>query len=207
MGNLASLAVIWWFDWQAHALLLAYWIEAGVIGGIYVAKIRRAEGTDDPASLRSFWDINGERPRSYVDRPNGDIAYALVDQYLLIWLFLGGIVVAGPFTEDFILSAIRPASPLVVVSVAVSLVATHVYSYWYEYLGGREFERRGPVSLLIEPKSRFLALFGAVFVGAGAVELTRNPFGVVIVLTVFKTCADLLQHRRERKRAIRELEA
>jgi hypothetical protein len=206
LGNLASLSMIWWFDWQAHALLLAYWLEAGVVGGIYVAKIHRAKGTDDPESLRSFWAINGEPPRSYIGRPNGDIAYALVEQYWLFWLVLGGIVVAGPFTEDFFLSAIRPAGPLVVASVAVSLVVSHVFSYWYEYLGNREFERRGPVSLLVEPGTRFLALFGAVFIGAAAVNLTRNPFGVVIVLTFFKTCADLFQHRRERKRAIHGLE-
>jgi hypothetical protein len=206
VGNLASLSMVWWFDWQAHALLLAYWLEAGVVGGIYMAKIHRAAGTDDPQSIRSFWDINGERPRSYIGRPNGDIAYALVEQYLLIWLVLGGIVVGGPFTQDFYLSAIEPASPGVVISVTVSLVATHVYSYWREYLGNREFERRGPVSLLVEPRPRFLALFAAVFIGGAAVNLTRNPFGVVIVLIFFKTCADLLQHRRERKQATQRLE-
>jgi hypothetical protein len=107
-----------------------------------------------------------------------------------------------PFIEDFFLSAIEPASPLVVTPVAVSLVASHVFSYWHEYLGNREFERRGPVSLLVEPGTRFLALFGAVFIGGAAVQITRDPFGVVIVLIFFKTCADLIQHGRERRRAI-----
>jgi hypothetical protein len=206
VGNLAALSMIWWFDWQVHALLLAYWLEAGVVGAIYVAKIHRAEGVDDPDSIRSFWKVDGEPPRSYVGRRNGDIASALVDQYLFIWLIFGGVTVGGPFIEDFFFSAIEPARPLVVASVAVSLVATHVFSYWHEYLGNREFERRGPVSLLVEPGTRFLALFGAVFVGGAAVGLTRNPFAVAIVLTFFKTCADLFQHGRERERAVAGLE-
>lgn len=206
VGNLAALSMIWWFDWQVHALLLAYWLEAGVVGGIYVAKILRAEGVDDPESIRSFWKVDGEPPRSYIGRQKSEIASALLAQYLLIWLILGGITVGGPFIEEFFFSAIEPARPLVVASVAVSLVATHVFSYWHEYIGNREFERRGPVSLLVEPVPRFLALFGAVFVGSAAVALTRTPLAVIIVLTFFKTCADLFQHRRERKRAIRKLE-
>jgi hypothetical protein len=131
-----------------------------------------------------------------------DVQQPEVEQYLLIWLFLGGLTIVAPFTEGSGLSAIEPASLLVVASVAVSLVASHVFSYWYEYLGNREFERRGPFSLLIEPGTRFLALFGAVFTGGAAIQITRGPFAVVIVLIFFKTCADLSQHRRDRKQAM-----
>lgn len=206
LANLASLAVVWWYDWQAHALLIAYWLEAGVIGGIYIAKIHRAEGTDYPEEIRKISDINGERPRSYIGKPNGDIAYALVEQYFMLWLVLGALTVFGPLTETSFLSQIEPASPLVVSLVAVSLVVSHIFSYYREYLGDREYERRGPVSLLVEPGARFTALFAAFFIGAFAVDLTQEPLGVIVVLIFFKTCADLLQHRRERKWALRALE-
>ena len=199
LANLASLAVIWWFDWQVHALLIAYWLEAGVVGGIYVQKISRAEGTDDPESIRAFWNIAGEPPRSYIGKPKGDILGALLEQYVLIWLLLG-LYVAGPLVGAL---EIEPASPLTVVLIAVSLVVSHIYSYWAEYLGNREYERRGPVSLLVEPAARFVALFGVVFIGGLAANLTQEPLGVVVVLIFFKTCADLFQHRRERKRVLR----
>ncbi len=203
-GNLASLLLIWWYDWQAHALLLAYWLEAGVIGAIYVAKIRRAEGTDDPESIRSWADIDGERPRSYIGKPNREIVDAFVQQYATVWLFLGVVIAGVPVVEEDI--PIEPASPSVVALVAASLVVSHLVSYWCEYLGDREYERRGPVSLLVEPGPRFTALFCAVFVGAAVALLAQNPFGAIVVLVFFKTCADLLQHRRERKRALRAVE-
>ncbi len=204
LANVASLLVIWWYGWQAHALLLAYWLEAGVIGTIYSAKIRRAEGTDDPERIRSWSDINGKRPRSYIGKPNDDIANALVQQYFGIWLFLGLAIGIIPFMEENI--AIEPASPSVVALVAASLVISHLFSYWYEYLGDREYERRGPVSLLVEPGPRFVALFCATFLGMAAASLVADPFGVIAVLVFFKTCADLLEHRRERKRALRTSE-
>lgn len=204
LANVASLLVIWWYDWQAHALLLAYWLEAGVIGAIYVAKIRRAEGTDDPNAIRSWVEIDGERPVSYIGRPNADIADAFVQQYAVFWLFLGLVIGLLPFTEENV--ALEPASPFVVALVAASLVVSHLFSYWYEYLGDREYERRGPVSLLVEPGTRFLALFCATLVGMAAAALVAEPLGVILVLIFFKTCADLLEHRRERKRALRNLE-
>jgi len=203
-ANLASLVVIWWYDWQAHALLLAYWLEAGVIGAIYVGKIHRAEGTDDPGAIHSFISIDGEPPEAYIGRPNREIAGALAGNYATFWLILGAFVVLIPFFEQDI--PIAPASPFVVALVAASLVVSHLFSYWYEYLGGREYERRGPVSLLVEPGPRFLALFGATFVGTGVATFTREPMGAILVLIFFKTCADLLAHRRERKRALRGLE-
>ena len=203
-ANLASLVVIWWYDWQAHALLLAYWLESVIIVVIYVAKIHRAEGTDDPEAIRSWLDIDGERPRAYIGRPNRDIVDAFVEQWAVFVLALGAVITFIPFAEEDI--PLEPASPVVVALVAASLVVSHLFSYWYEYLGGREYERRGPVSLLVEPGSRFLALFGATIVGAAVATLTREPTGTIIVLIFFKTCADLLEHRRERKRALRTLE-
>ena len=204
LANLASLAVIWWSDWQAHALLIAYWLEAGVIGGIYVAKIFRADGSDSPESIRAFWNIAGEPPRSYIGKPKGDIVGALLEQWVGIWLLLGLGIVAFPFGGEL---EIEPASPLVVSLIAVSLVVSHMYSYWSEYLGNREYERRGPVSLLVEPAARFLTLFAALFIGGLAVNLTQESLGVIVVLIFFKTCADLFQHRRERKWALRASES
>ncbi len=201
LANLGSLFAIWWFDWQAHALLVAYWIEAGVIGAIYVAKIHRAAGTDNPEAIRSWSDIDGERPRSYIGKPNEEIADAFIGQYLIVWFFLGIAIAFIPFAEEDI--PLEVASPLAVSVIAASLVASHLFSYWYEFLGDREYERRGPVSLLIEPGPRFLALFCAVFIGAGVALLVQDPFGAIVALVFFKTCADLVQHRRERKRALR----
>ncbi len=182
---------------------MAHWLEAGLIRAIYVAKIRRAAGTDDPHTIHSWSDIDGEHPRSYIGKPNPEIVGAFLGHYLWIWLFFGLFILIIPNSEDI---PLEPASPFVVTLVVAVPIVSHLFSYWQEYLGDREYERRGPVSLLVEPGPRFLSLFFAVFVGAATASLTENPFGVIAVLIFFRTCADLLEHRRECKRALQTLE-
>lgn len=199
LANLASLAAIWWFDWQAHALLLVYWLETGVVGAIYVAKIRRAEETDDPTAIRSWTEVDGEPAESYVGRSNRSVAKAFVSNYVGVWIFAGVFLAIVPFAEDMPLEL---ANPSVVALAAVGLVGYHVLSYRYEYVGNREYERRGPVSLLVEPAPRFWVLMLTIIFGLGATSITRSPVGVIVVLAFLKTCVELLIHRRERKRAI-----
>ncbi|WP_339105446.1 DUF6498-containing protein [Haloterrigena salinisoli] len=200
LANLASVAAIWWYDWRAHALLIVYWLETGVVVAVSVAKILRAEGTDDPEEIRSWTQVSGERPQSYVGESNRTVADALVSNYAGTWLFAGGFVCIIPFVDEQ--WSVEPASPGVVALAGVSLVGYHVFSYWYEYVGLREYERRGPVSLLVEPAPRFWALLLTIIFGLGATSFTRGPMGVIVVLVFFKTCADLMAHRRERKRAL-----
>lgn len=199
VANLASVAAIWWYGWQAHALLLVYWLETGVVIALYVAKIKRAKGTDDPVDIRSWTKFDGEPAQSYIGKPNWTVVDAHVSTYIGLWPFVGVFLFIVPFAEEAVL---EPASPAVIALAAASLVSYHLFSYWYVYIGFREYERRGPVSLLVEPAPRFWALLLTLIFGLGAASITRNSAGVIVVLVFFKTCTDLLAHRRERKRSI-----
>lgn len=198
-ANLASVATIWWYGWPAHALLLAYWLETGVVIVLYVAKIHRADGSDDPDAIHSYWTFDGEPASAYIGESNRTIARAHVRTYAGMWPVLGLFVLIVPFAEDAVLDS---ASPTVVALAAAGPICYHCLSYWDEYLGSRAFDQRGPVSLLVEPAPRFVAFFVTLLFGLGATSLTRHPAGVIVVLVFFKTCADLIAHRRERRRAI-----
>lgn len=195
-ANLLSLAVFWWAGWQAHALLVVYWLETGVILWSYRAKILRAAGTDDPDEIRAWTTIDGERAEWYIGKDNGTVASALGTHFLRPWLAWGVIVLAFGFVEPF-----EPANPVVVALAAVGLVASHGFSFRYEYVRAEEFERRGPVSLLVEPAARVWSLVLLIFLGIGATLFFTDTAGVIAALVVFKTAADLAVHRRERKRA------
>lgn len=198
VGNLASVATIWWYGWHAHALLLVYWLETGVVLALYVWKIRRANGTDDPDAIRSYTSFDGEPARAYI----GDSKQAIVRAHLRtnagLWTFLGIFLFIVPFGED---AVIEPATPTVVALAAAGPICYQLYSYWHEYVGLRAYERRGPVSLLVEPAPRMWALFASLLFGLGAVTFTRHPAGAIVVLAFFKTCADLVAHRRHRIRS------
>ncbi|OVE83468.1 DUF6498-containing protein [Natronolimnobius baerhuensis] len=199
LANLASLAVIWWYDWQAHALLLVYWLETAVIAMVYAAKIRRAEGTDDPRDSRSWTKFAGRPAEWYIGKSNAKVADGIVLTFIGPWLLTGAVILVIPLIEDL---TVEFASLEVVVLAAASLVGYHCFSYWITYVGRREYERRGPVSLLVEPGPYLWALLASVFVGLGATQFTRNPATLIGSLVFCKTCADLLAHRRERKRML-----
>lgn len=196
LANAASLVAIWWSGWSAHALLLVYWLETGVVTVVYAAKILRAEAEDDPENLRS-WTLAGNPPERYVGEDSRTVADALVLNYVGPWIAFGAIVVVLGFTEQFAF-----ARPLTVALATGSLLVYHVFSYRYEYLGLEEYERRGPVSLLVEVAPRHLAVVGAIVFGMAATAFTRSPVGMILVVGGCKTCVDLVTHRRERKRAI-----
>lgn len=198
-ANLVTLAVVWQQGWRAHALLLVYWLETGVVIAVYAVKIRRAEGADAPAEISSWSKFDGEPAEAYVGEENRLIADALVLEYAGMWLFTGFFfVVVG------VVGMLEPASPVTVALAAASLVAYHVFSYYYEYIGLEQYEQRGPVSLLVEPAPQFWGLVFVMIFGLGLGNAAENPVVTVVVVMFIKTCADLLAHRRERKRALPE---
>lgn len=59
LANLVPLVGVLGFGWNLHSLLVIYWLESGVVGTAYVAKILRAGGDDATADER---DHGGEDP-------------------------------------------------------------------------------------------------------------------------------------------------
>lgn len=197
LANLAALAVIWRRGLQAHALLIVYLPETGVIMAVYAAKINRAAGSDDPEDIRSRALFAPEAAVSHVGEDNRSGADALVLNYVGPWLFAGLFLFFAGFTDPF-----EPANVSTVVLASVSLVSYHAVSYWYEYVGLEAFERRGPVSLLIEPAQRIWASVLAFILGVGMAAASQSPIATVLVLLFFETSVDLLAHRRERTGAL-----
>lgn len=196
LANLASLAVVGWTGWRAHVLLVVYWLEAGIVSGVYAAKILRAEGTDDPEQIRSWAAFDGKPADRYVGEDNRMVADAVLLHFAGPWLVWGALILFLGWSGAF-----EPADPVAVALATVGLVAYHVSSYYVEYVGYGEYERRGPVSLFVELAPRHLAVVLTWMFGAGAVAITGTPIGAILVLFVCKTCVDLVAVRRERRLA------
>lgn len=195
LANLASLVVFWWYGWNVHAVLLVYWLETEVVSAICVAKILRAEGTDDPEDVRSWATFDGKGAERLVGEPNRMVADTVLLNFTGPWLAFGlFFVLAGRFYE------LEPARLVTVALAAVGLLVYHVLSYRFEYVGREAYERRGPVSLLGELAPRHLAVVLTWIFGIGAATATRTPAAAIVVLVVLNTCIDLATHRRARAR-------
>lgn len=193
IANLTSLAAVRWGGWNVHALLIVYWFETGIVSAVYFAKILRAAGTDDPEHVPSWATFDGKPADRLIGQSNRRVADTVILNFAGPWTVFGlfFVFIGGSY-------GIERASPQTVALATVSLLVYHVFSYWFEYVGRKEYERRGPVSLFVELAPRHLVVPLTWIFGLAATVITQNPLGAIVVLVFLKTCVDLGAHRRER---------
>lgn len=196
-ANLVPLVGVVAFGWGLHSLLVAYWLESGAIGAASVAKIRRAEGVDDPTAIPD-WEFNGKSASSFVGKSNGAIARFFVGHYGLFWAVHGLFVVVF-YPSEF--PTLQPAEVSAVLVAAIGLTVYHAISYRVNYIDGGEYERNGPVTLMVEPYSRVFVLHVTIVIGAIPISWFGAPAGAVAVMVLVKTIFDYRAHKREHERA------
>lgn len=198
LANLIPFIGVVWLSWNLHALLVIYWLESGSIGLASVAKIRRAKGQDDPDELPSI-SLNDKSIRSFIGESNWRIAGFFAFHYGAFWLVHGVFV----FVFFGLFPGVKAASLSVVVPAAIGLFAYHGLSYRVNFIGQREYERNGPVRLMVEPYRRVFVLHMTILLGAFAVAGLGAPVGALIMMVVVKTALDLHAHLKEHDRASR----
>lgn len=195
VANLVPLVGVLFYGWNAHTILVVYWLESGVVGVESIPKIRRADGEDDPEELPSM-SFNDRSVKSFVGDPNSDIAGFFASHYGGFWL------VHGVFVFVFPLAVTSEAASLEVIPLALfGLVVYHAVSYRLNYVEGREFERTGPVTQMIEPYRRVLVLHVTIVLGFFAIGTLGAPAFALAVMVLAKTVLDFWGHWREHERA------
>jgi hypothetical protein len=196
-GNVVPLGGIVFAGWKLHTILVVYWLESGVTGAIFTAKVLQCTGNDDAAALPSFPKVDGGQPAtSLVGRPNQGVARVFLKQYGSFWLGHGFFVLSYP-----VVFAVEFASPSTVVVASVGLVTSHLASYQRNFIGRQEYAHTGPVTLMIEPYRRVFVLHATVVLGAIAITVIGSPAGAVAIMIGLKTLFDLFGHWSEHNRA------
>lgn len=196
VANAVPLVGVLAFGWDLHSLLVVYWLESGVVALETVAKVRRSRGEDDRSELPSF-SLNDRPIGSLVGWPKRRLVAFFLFHYGGFWAVHGLFV----FLYPVMFPGVTPAAPRVVAVATASLAAYHVVSYRVDYVGRREFERTGPVTLTVEPYRRTLVLHATILLGAVGVAALGSPAGALLVMVLVKTALDLRGHWREHERA------
>lgn len=84
---------------------------------------------------------------------------------------------------------LTPASPTVVAAAAVGRGASHAVSYRVTFVGERECERSGSVTLMVEPDRRVVVLHVTIVLGGFAIAAIGAPIGALLVLVLAKTAS------------------
>lgn len=197
-GNMLPLVGVVTYGIDLHALLVVYWVEAGVIGAVTMRKIQHANGSDDPSRLPNweyspFGSAESRTIHSLVGKENTAIYREFRATYVGIWVIVGLFVLAVP--REY--ASLDAGSPVVVAGAAGSISVYHLLSYRLDYLDGQEYERKGPVTLMVEPFGRVFVLLVMFVCSGAAITIFGSPVGLLAVFVAAKTYFDIRAHRRE----------
>jgi hypothetical protein len=213
--NLLPLIGVLFWGWSLLLILVLYWVESGIIGVLNVFKIATARG--GMALPQGIFDAVGPPQtaaarRSLVRVANlaaGVTRVALVPffifHYGMFWAVHGIFVFLLPTFASAAGSAAQRGSfgaldLGTLVAAAAGLAASHVISFFTNWIGRREYLGVTPQAQMLSVYGRVVVLHVTILGGAALVGLLGTPVAALLLLVVLKTGLDLFFHVREHAR-------
>lgn len=220
-ANLVPLAGVLLWQWSVSSVIVLYWFENVVLGVINVARMITFSPPDQ--SLASVVDATDEQlagtPEAVRNLNVAMLArgakFFLVPFFMFHYFFFcagHGVFVfsmfpdeAGYFAEangiDMLGTLGRAieifSTPLAL--AAVVLAASHVISFFVNWLGGGEYNRFDIRQLMMMPYARIVVLHLTIIFGGFATMALDEPIWVVAILVLVKMAVDLKMHLREHR--------
>jgi len=184
LANLVPLAGVLFLDWRVLDILLLYWAENVVIGAINVLRMA-ASREGDKWFMMPFFAVH-----------YGFFCFGHL-------MAIMGIFGPSEGTEEALqlFFGMTPGealkSPLWIGIAAIA--ASHLYSYFGNFLGAGEFRRATLRKLMTRPYGRIVVLHVAVLLGAALIQWLGSPVAMLLVLIAAKIILDLKLHASERE--------
>lgn len=84
-------------------------------------------------------------------------------------------------------------------SIAVAAIfASHLYSFFKNYIGGGEYARVNLYTLMFRPYGRIIVMHLTIIFGAGLAMALGSPLPMVAILNAGKILIDMRLHEKER---------
>jgi hypothetical protein len=224
LANAVPLIGVILFKWDAFQIVAVYWAESVVIGLISILKVIACN--PDPSAIdrsslnwfeRRAWSAVGTETKSAAKYQLSKLVYIpWVFMWFVCILILQGFFVAyafgvgedaGPGSIRFSDQEIRALHLGELMWAAVALTASHLYSFFRNYIGRGEYRRTVFSLLLLQPLGRILLLSAAILVGLVLSSSFGANTAILLALIVGKTLVDLGLHLRERRRMAKSLSA
>jgi hypothetical protein len=187
--NLVPLFGVLFWGWDVGTILIAYWLENGVIGLLNIPKIMlAARGTPviGPV-IAGFFAVH--------------YGGFWIGHGIFVFIIVG-MATRGLFGFVFGFDPIgNVARDPQILLIALLLFASHGVSFFFNYLGRREYLNTTPMKQMFQPYGRLVILHITIIFGAFAVIGLGQPVALVALLVILKTGVDLLFHLREHARA------
>ena len=208
--NLGLILGVLYLDWSVFDVVFLYWAENLVIGAINVLKMITA----NPNPLAGLETEDGT---PVGDRLPGQFRTTAIGWGVKLFLipffivhyggfcFGHGVFVfalfndAGEFGDDLWTAVPALLTGALGLSLAL-LAASHLLSFFLNYLGRGEFRRTSAAALMMRPYGRIIALHITIIIGGFLAMALGDHLLLLAVLVVLKTFVDLAMHGRERQK-------
>jgi len=203
LANLVPLAGVLFFDWDALALLLLYWLENLVIGGYTLLRMLRADGVK-ALGIGAFFTFH----YSFFCAIHGVFILAISSIGSPTDLSDGVFPDDAPFPlVPFVLLAnllawIGHEIPGLLFLPLLGFVISHGLSFFEHVLVAGEDEGRSAQKIMGDPYRRIALMHVAILAGSALIISLGGGTAVpmLLALVALKTWIDLSQHRKEHRR-------
>lgn len=175
------------------SVILLFWFENVVVGGYNILKIAMARPTDIGRWVGKVFMI-----------PFFTFHYGMftfVHGIFVLALFGGDALAMAGMMDDpgpgMFLDAIAAAG---VTWAAIALIASHGFSFAYNYIGKGEYRQATIENLMKQPYSRVVVLHIVLIASGFLVMALGAPVLGLILLIVLKIGVDVTAHLKERAR-------
>ena len=192
LANLIPLYGVLALGWEVFPIMLLFWLENVVIGGFNVLKMLLSEPQHPAKWLGKLFLV-----------PFFCVHYGM-------FTAVHGVFVLGFFGKQFKQGASFPSlgdvigfiSELQLGYAVLALVASHAFSFGYNYLCRGEFRSSSLQSLMHQPYGRVVVLHLAILGGGFLIMALKSPTAGLVLLVVLKIALDVRSHWKEHRRAV-----
>ncbi|MDY0009851.1 MAG: DUF6498-containing protein [Bdellovibrionales bacterium] len=192
IANILPLVGVLLWGWKVFDVMLLYWLENVIIGIFHVMKMI------ETLRRKNWW-------------PAFPIVIFFIFHYGMFCaghgvfvLVLFGLELRDGDTASWeqaaALMGATLSDPLFMIATA-GLVASHGYSFFANFIGKGEVDRVNATLLLAGPYARIVVLHITLIVGGGLAIALGQPAWALALLTLLKTCGDMIAHRRSHAKA------
>jgi hypothetical protein len=185
-ANLVPLAGVLFWGWDAFALLALFWMENVVVGVFFALRMLTIDPRDPALWMAKLFMV-----------PFFCFHYGM-------FTAIHGAFVFSIFGKNY---AVRDLSVLGPAAQAASdyglwlpiavLVASHFFSFAWNYLVGGEFRRAQLTRTMMQPYMRVMVLHVAIIFGGVAATALGSPVWALLILVALKIALDLKAHVKE----------
>lgn len=217
-ANLLPIAGVVFRGWNAFEIVSLYWFENVVIGAVNILKIVACRPAPEDLT-KDYGARQSDQMPAHLSSPamaqklHHGFKFILIPFFIVhygMFCLVHGVFVATLLGENDNIMRGGPISEIKAMLSRIfesngkwfvlAIIASHLFSYLWNFIGKGEFRRTAAHKLMIAPYGRIVVLHIAILFGAFVVTAIGSQVYLLILLIIGKIALDVKLHLRSREK-------